>query len=47
MYLCSNWSKKINVLQIINTLKEERALDYSIVVAATAGDAAPLQFLAP
>jgi F-type H+-transporting ATPase subunit alpha len=35
------------VLQIINTLKEEDALSYSIIVAATAGDAAPLQFLAP
>ncbi len=28
-------------------MKEEDALSYSIIVAATAGDAAPLQFLAP
>jgi proton translocating ATP synthase F1 alpha subunit len=39
--------KRSTVLQIIHTLREERALGYSIIVAATAGDAAPLQFLAP
>jgi proton translocating ATP synthase F1 alpha subunit len=47
LYLCRYWTKTLYVLQIINTLKEENALSYSIVVAATAGDAAPLQFLAP
>lgn len=39
--------KRSTVLQIINTLTEENALDYSIIVAATAGDSASLQFLAP
>jgi len=39
--------KRSTVLQLINTLTEEKAMDYSIIVAATAGDAAPLQFLAP
>jgi len=39
--------KRSTVLQIINTLNEENALNYSIIVAATAGDSASLQFLAP
>jgi len=39
--------KRSTVLQIINSLTEENALSYSIVVAATAGDSASLQFLAP
>jgi len=39
--------KRSTVLQIINTLNEENALQYSIIVAATAGDSASLQFLAP
>jgi len=39
--------KRSTVLQIINTLTEENALNYSIIVAATAGDSASLQFLAP
>ena len=33
--------------QIVKTLEENDALKYSIVVAATASEAAPLQFLAP
>lgn len=39
--------KRSTVLQIISTLTEEGALSYTIVVAATAADAASLQFLAP
>jgi len=39
--------KRSTVLQIINTLTEENALGYTVVVAATAGDSASLQFLAP
>jgi len=39
--------KRSTVLQIINTLTEENAMNYSIIVAATAGDSASLQFLAP
>ncbi len=33
--------------QLVKALSEAGALDYSIVVAATASDPAPLQFLAP
>jgi len=39
--------KKSTVLQIITNLTEENAFDYVIVVAATASDAASLQFIAP
>lgn len=39
--------KRSTVLQIINTLNEENALSYTIVVAATAADPASMQFLAP
>ena len=33
--------------QFVQTLEENDAMKYSIVVAATASEAAPLQFLAP
>ena len=33
--------------QFVKVLEEQGALDYSIVVAATASDPAPMQFLAP
>ena len=39
--------KRSTVAQIVKTLEENDALKYSIVVAATASEAAPLQFLAP
>jgi len=39
--------KRSTVAQIVKTLEDYDALDYSIVVAATASDPAPLQFLAP
>eukprot|EP00186_Timspurckia_oligopyrenoides_P002920 CAMPEP_0182446526 /NCGR_PEP_ID=MMETSP1172-20130603/4260_1 /TAXON_ID=708627 /ORGANISM="Timspurckia oligopyrenoides, Strain CCMP3278" /LENGTH=512 /DNA_ID=CAMNT_0024642473 /DNA_START=224 /DNA_END=1762 /DNA_ORIENTATION=- len=39
--------KRSTVAQIVKTLEEKGAMQYSIVVAATASDAAPLQFLAP
>ena len=39
--------KRSTVAQIVRTLEENGALEYSIVVAATASDPAPLQFLAP
>jgi F-type H+-transporting ATPase subunit alpha len=35
------------VAQIVKTLEERGALEYSIIVAATASDPAPMQFLAP
>jgi len=39
--------KRSNVVQIVESLKKFGSLDYTVVVAATAADAAPLQFLAP
>lgn len=39
--------KRSSVAQIVNTLKKKGAMSYSLVVAATASDPAPLQFLAP
>jgi F-type H+-transporting ATPase subunit alpha len=39
--------KRSTVAQIVKTLEENGALDYSIIVAATASDPAPMQFLAP
>ena len=39
--------KRSTVAQLVKTLEENDALKYSIVVAATASEAAPLQYLAP
>jgi F-type H+-transporting ATPase subunit alpha len=39
--------KRSTVAQIVKTLEEHGALDYTIVVSATASEPAPLQFLAP
>eukprot|EP00741_Cyanophora_paradoxa_P009364 tig00000144_g9070.t1 len=39
--------KRSTVAQIVKVLEQNGAMKYSIVVAATASDAAPLQFLAP
>ncbi|HRE59467.1 MAG TPA: F0F1 ATP synthase subunit alpha [Micropepsaceae bacterium] len=39
--------KRSTVAQLVKTLEDYGALDYTIVVAATASDPAPLQFLAP
>lgn len=39
--------KRSTVVNIVNILKEHDALKYTIIVAATASEAAPLQFLAP
>ena len=39
--------KRSTVAQIVKTLEDHGALEYTIVVAATASDPAPLQFLAP
>ncbi len=39
--------KRSTVAQIVRSLEEQGAMDYSIVVAATASDPAPMQFLAP
>src|SRR6187431_3364590 len=39
--------KRSTVAQIVRTLEENGAMEYSIVVAATASEPAPLQYLAP
>eukprot|EP00081_Caenorhabditis_elegans_P000377 NP_001021529.1 ATP synthase subunit alpha, mitochondrial [Caenorhabditis elegans] len=39
--------KRSTVAQIVKRLTDAGAMDYTIVVSATASDAAPLQFLAP
>ncbi|MFZ5608160.1 MAG: F0F1 ATP synthase subunit alpha [Pseudomonadota bacterium] len=39
--------KRSTVAQIVKALEENGALEYSIIVAATASEPAPLQFLAP
>jgi F-type H+-transporting ATPase subunit alpha len=39
--------KASSVAQVVNTLKERNAIEYTIVVAATADNPATLQFLAP
>ena len=39
--------KRSTVAQVVKTLEDYGAMDYSIVVAATASEPAPLQFLAP
>ena len=39
--------KRSSVAQIVKTLEDSGAMEYSIVVAATASEPAPLQFLAP
>ncbi|HEY7713117.1 MAG TPA: F0F1 ATP synthase subunit alpha [Candidatus Binatia bacterium] len=39
--------KRSTVAQVVDKLREQGAMDYTIVVAATASDAAPLQYIAP
>ncbi len=39
--------KRSTVAQILKTLQDAGAMDYTIIVSATASDPAPLQFLAP
>jgi F-type H+-transporting ATPase subunit alpha len=44
---CAIGQKNSTVAQIVKTLEENEALGYSIVVAATASESSPVQFLAP
>lgn len=39
--------KASNIARIVRTLEQHGALEYTIIVAATAADSAPLQYLAP
>ncbi|SET39881.1 F0F1 ATP synthase subunit alpha [Oceanicella actignis] len=44
---CAVGQKRSTVAQLVKKLEETGAIEYSIVVAATASDPAPMQFLAP
>jgi len=46
IYVCVG-QKRSTVAQIVKTLEDYGAMEYSIVVAATASEPAPMQFLAP
>ncbi|MDC7279786.1 MULTISPECIES: F0F1 ATP synthase subunit alpha [Pseudobutyrivibrio] len=39
--------KASTIAKLVNTLKEHGAMDYTIIVSATAADPAPLQYIAP
>lgn len=39
--------KRSTVAQVVKTLQDRGAMDYTIVVAATASESAPMQFIAP
>lgn len=47
MYLCSYWSESFYNRSCCKTFEDHGAMDYTIVVAATASDSAPLQYMAP
>ncbi|HTH54206.1 MAG TPA: F0F1 ATP synthase subunit alpha [Edaphobacter sp.] len=44
---CAIGQKRSSVAQVVQTLEENGAMPYTIIVAATASDPAPMQFLAP
>jgi F-type H+-transporting ATPase subunit alpha len=44
---CAIGQKRSSVAQVVQTLEENGALAYTIVVAATASEPAPMQYLAP
>ena len=44
---CAVGQKRSTVAQLVKKLEESGAIEYSVVVAATASDPAPMQFLAP
>ncbi|MGA2437477.1 MAG: F0F1 ATP synthase subunit alpha [Acidobacteriaceae bacterium] len=44
---CAIGQKRSSVAQIVKTLQEHGAMTYTIVVAATASEPAPMQYLAP
>lgn len=44
---CAIGQKRGNIAKIVAKLEEKGGLDYTIVVAATASDPAPLQYIAP
>ena len=46
IYVCIG-QKRSNIAQLVKILEKNGALEYTIIVAATASDPAPMQFLAP
>ncbi|MDF2231094.1 F0F1 ATP synthase subunit alpha [Albimonas sp. CAU 1670] len=44
---CAVGQKRSTVAQLVKKLEETGAMDYSVIVAATASDPAPMQYLAP
>ncbi|MGC2403531.1 MAG: F0F1 ATP synthase subunit alpha [Acidobacteriaceae bacterium] len=44
---CAIGQKRSSVAQVVQTLTERGAMDYTIIVAATASEPAPMQYLAP
>ncbi len=44
---CAIGQKRSSVAQIVKTLEEHGALEYTIIVAATASEPAPMQYIAP
>ncbi len=44
---CAIGQKRSSVAQIVKTLEEHGALEYTVIVAATASEPAPMQYLAP
>ncbi len=44
---CAVGQKRSSVAQVVNTLNEYGAMDYTIVLAATASEPAPMQYIAP
>ena len=47
LYLRGHWAETVHVAQIVRTLEEYGAMSYTTVIAATASDPAPLQYIAP
>jgi len=47
MYLCAIGQKRSSVARIHKLLTDKDCMYYSIIVAATASDAASLQYIAP
>ena len=47
LYLCRNRTESINNCKNCIYIEKHGAMDYSIIVAATASDPAPLQYIAP
>jgi len=44
---CAIGQKRSSVAQVVQTLTEHRAMDYTIVVVASASEPAPMQYIAP